>query len=57
MDFSRWMQDILEVNREERWAHMRPGVVQDELNAHVRPLGLLLFGPDTSTSNRATIGG
>ncbi len=56
MDFSRWMQSILEVNREEMWARVQPGVVQDELNAHVRPLGLL-FGPDTSTSNRATIGG
>ena len=56
MDFSRWMQNILEVNREEMWARVQPGVVQDELNAHVRPLGLL-FGPDTSTSNRATIGG
>ena len=56
MDFSRWMQGILEVNREEMWARVQPGVVQDELNAHVRPLGLL-FGPDTSTSNRATIGG
>src|SRR5262249_31884470 len=32
------------------------GLVQDELNHHVRPLGLL-FGPDTSTSNRATLGG
>ena len=30
--------------------------MQDELNQHVRPSGLL-FGPDTSTSNRATIGG
>src|SRR5499427_6656556 len=56
MDFSRWMQNILEVNREEMWARVQPGVVQDELNAHVRPMGLL-FGPDTSTSNRATIGG
>src|SRR6266536_4850645 len=44
MDFSRWMQNILEVNREEMWARVQPGVVQDELNAHVRPLGLL-FGP------------
>jgi Fe-S oxidoreductase/FAD/FMN-containing dehydrogenase len=35
---------------------VQPGVVQDELNHHVRPLGLL-FGPDTSTSNRATLGG
>ena len=56
VDFSRWMQGVLEVNGEEMWARVQPGVVQDELNAHVRPLGLL-FGPDTSTSNRATIGG
>ena len=50
------MNQVLEVNREELWARVQPGVVQDELNHHVRPLGLL-FGPDTSTSNRATIGG
>ncbi len=56
LDFSRYMGEIIEVNREERWARVQPGVVQDELNAHVRPLGLL-FGPDTSTSNRATVGG
>jgi len=56
MDFSRYMGDVLEVNREELWARVQPGLVQDELNHHVRPLGLL-FGPDTSTSNRATLGG
>ena len=56
LDFSRYMNAILEVNREEKWARVQPGVVQDELNHHVRPLGLL-FGPDTSTSNRATVGG
>ena len=56
LDFSRHMGEILEVNREEKWARVQPGVVQDELNYHVRSLGLL-FGPDTSTSNRATVGG
>jgi FAD/FMN-containing dehydrogenase/Fe-S oxidoreductase len=50
------MNAVLEVNAEERWARVQPGLVQDELNTHVRPLGLL-FGPDTSTSNRATLGG
>ena len=50
------MNQVLEVNREELWCRVQPGVIQDELNAHVRPMGLL-FGPDTSTSNRATIGG
>ncbi len=56
LDFSRWMNAVLEVNAEEGWARVQPGLVQDELNHHVRPLGLL-FGPDTSTSNRATLGG
>jgi FAD/FMN-containing dehydrogenase/Fe-S oxidoreductase len=56
MDFSRHMNQVLEVNAEERWARVQPGLVQDELNQHVRPMGLL-FGPDTSTSNRATLGG
>src|SRR5262247_2474093 len=56
MDFSRHMAGVLEVNQEELWARVQPGLVQDELNHHVRPMGLL-FGPDTSTSNRATIGG
>jgi FAD/FMN-containing dehydrogenase/Fe-S oxidoreductase len=56
LDFSKYMHQVLEVSREERWCRIQPGVIQDELNAHVRPLGLL-FGPDTSTSNRATLGG
>jgi FAD/FMN-containing dehydrogenase/Fe-S oxidoreductase len=56
LDFTPHMAGVLEVNQEELWARVQPGLVQDELNHHVRPLGLL-FGPDTSTSNRATIGG
>jgi len=56
LDFSRYMNEVLEVNEEELWARVQPGLVQDELNHHVRARGLL-FGPDTSTSNRATIGG
>jgi FAD/FMN-containing dehydrogenase/Fe-S oxidoreductase len=56
LDFSKYMKNVLEVNREELWCRVQPGLVQDELNAHVRGMGLQ-FGPDTSTSNRATIGG
>ena len=56
MDFSKYLNQILEVNTDEGWARVQPGVIQDEFNAHLRPLGFL-FGPDTSTSNRATIGG
>ena len=56
LDFSKYMKNVMDVNREELWCRVQPGLVQDELNAHVRPMGLQ-FGPDTSTSNRATIGG
>src|SRR3989441_5219691 len=56
LDFSRHMNRVLEVDTEAQWARVEPGLVQDELNHHVRPMGLL-FGPDTSTSNRATLGG
>ncbi|HEX7927710.1 MAG TPA: FAD-linked oxidase C-terminal domain-containing protein [bacterium] len=56
MDLSTHMNQILEVNREEGWAVVQPGVVQDQLNRHLAASGWG-FGPDTSTSNRATIGG
>ncbi|MEE9147554.1 MAG: FAD-binding and (Fe-S)-binding domain-containing protein, partial [Candidatus Tectomicrobia bacterium] len=56
IDMSPSMHQILELNPEEHWAWVQPGVVQDQLNAYLRPHGFL-FGPDTSTSNRATLGG
>jgi FAD/FMN-containing dehydrogenase/Fe-S oxidoreductase len=56
LDFSKYMQNVLEVNKEELWCRVQPGLVQDELNVFVRGFGLQ-FGPDTSTSNRATLGG
>jgi FAD/FMN-containing dehydrogenase/Fe-S oxidoreductase len=56
LDMSKYLNQILEVNVEERWARVQPGVVLDELNAVLRPHGLW-FAPDVSPSNRATIGG
>ncbi len=56
IDMSKHLNRVLEVNTEERWAMVEPGVVQEQLNLHLRPMGYL-FGPDTSTANRATIGG
>ncbi len=56
MDMSKYMNAIIEVNPEERWARVQPGVVLDELNAHLKPHGLM-FAPDVATSNRATVGG
>jgi FAD/FMN-containing dehydrogenase/Fe-S oxidoreductase len=56
MDFSRHMSRILAVDPGGRLARVQPGVVQEQLNRAVAGHGLM-FGPDTSTSNRATIGG
>ncbi len=56
MDFSRHMNRILAVDAEARTARVQPGVVQDQLNLAAAAHGLM-FGPDTSTANRATIGG
>ncbi|MEN9359409.1 MAG: hypothetical protein RL095_944 [Verrucomicrobiota bacterium] len=56
LDMSRHMKKIRELNVEEGWALCEPGVVQDQLNLAASPHGLRL-GPDTSTGNRATIGG
>ena len=55
-DISRHMNKILEINAEERWARVQPGVVRDELNFALKPHGLF-FSPKTSTSNRCCIGG
>jgi FAD/FMN-containing dehydrogenase/Fe-S oxidoreductase len=55
-DLSRHFTRILEINPEERWVRLEPGVVPDELNAILRGYGLL-FGPETSTSNRCNLGG
>ncbi len=56
LDTSKYLNRILEVNHDERWAWVEPGVVLDELNASLRPDGLR-FAPDISTASRATLGG
>lgn len=56
VDVSKYMNEILEINREEGWARVQAGVVKDQLNAAIKPLGLF-YAPELSTSNRATIGG
>ncbi|WP_158969792.1 FAD-binding and (Fe-S)-binding domain-containing protein [Paraglaciecola sp. L3A3] len=56
VDVSRHMNKVLEVNVEEKWARVQAGVVKDQLNDVLRPLGFF-FAPDLSTSNRATVGG
>ena len=56
VDVSRTFTKILEINAEERWVRVQPGVVRDELNMALKPHGLF-FAPETSTANRAMIGG
>jgi FAD/FMN-containing dehydrogenase/Fe-S oxidoreductase len=56
VDMSRHMSRILELDRDARVARVEMGVVQDQLNSAAARHGLM-FGPDTSTSNRATLGG
>lgn len=56
VDVSKHFNRILELNDEEGWVRVQPGVIRDELNAFLRPHGWY-FGPETSTANRAMIGG
>ncbi|MGD2079062.1 MAG: FAD-linked oxidase C-terminal domain-containing protein, partial [Chloroflexota bacterium] len=56
MDFTRHLDQVLELNLEEQWVKVQPGIVLDELNAYLRPHGLQ-FGPDPASSNRAAMGG
>ena len=56
VDISKHFKKILEINKEERWARVQPGVVLDELNLALEPYELF-FSPETSTSNRCCIGG
>ena len=56
VDISKHWNHILEINQEERWVRVEPGVVRDELNIALKPYGLF-FSPETSTSNRCCIAG
>jgi FAD/FMN-containing dehydrogenase/Fe-S oxidoreductase len=56
MDLSRHMNRIIEIDADQRAARVQPGVVQEQLNLAAARHGLA-FGPDTSTRNRATLGG
>ena len=56
VDVSKYMNAILEINTQEQWVRVQPGVVRDQLNAFLKPYGFF-FGPNTSTANRCTMGG
>lgn len=56
IDCSRYLNTIHKIDIENQYAICDPGVVQDRLNDALRPYQYRL-GPDTSTGNRATLGG
>ncbi|MGL4621062.1 MAG: FAD-binding oxidoreductase, partial [Chroococcidiopsis sp.] len=56
IDCSKYMHQILEINLEQGWVRVQPGVILDKLNAELKPYGMF-FAPSLSPSNRATIGG
>lgn len=56
MDFSRHMRRVVGVHAEARTVRVQPGVVLDQLNAQLTPLGLMV-GPDPASAERATVGG
>jgi FAD/FMN-containing dehydrogenase/Fe-S oxidoreductase len=56
LDFSKFMNRVLEVNVEERWARVEPGVVLDALRNTVLPHGLT-YVPDPATHSHNTLGG
>jgi len=56
MDLGKHLNRILSIDPEQRRVRVQPGVIRNELNMALAPHGLL-FGPETSTANRAMIGG
>ncbi len=56
VDVSKYFTEIIEINEQERWVRVQPGVILDELNKELISIGLF-FAPETSTSNRCMLGG
>lgn len=56
VDVSKYMREVISVDADAKIATVQPGVIRDELNHKLQSCGLML-GPNTSTANRAMIGG
>jgi len=56
LDFSKYMNRIVEMNPEQHYARVEPGIVLDELRDAANKHGLT-FGPDPATHTRNTLGG
>lgn len=56
LDFSKYMNRILETNQGQSWVRVEPGITLGNLNRHLKQFGLW-FPPDPSSGEVATIGG
>ncbi len=56
LDYTKYLNRLIELNLNERTVTVEPGMVLDTLNTHLKPHGLF-FPIDPSTASRATIGG
>ena len=56
VDISKHFTKILEINYKEGYVWVQPGIVRDDLNRALLKQGWF-FAPETSTANRAMIGG
>ncbi|MEM9339186.1 MAG: FAD-linked oxidase C-terminal domain-containing protein [Bacteroidota bacterium] len=56
VDVSKYFNHVIELNLEEGYVWVQPGIVRDELNRSLAKHGVF-FAPETSTANRAMIGG
>lgn len=56
IDFTKYLDGIIDINVEDKWAIVQPGIVRDYLNNQLAKYHLH-FAPDPATSSRATIGG
>ncbi|WP_049904890.1 FAD-binding and (Fe-S)-binding domain-containing protein [Haloferax gibbonsii] len=56
IDFTKYMDDIVDIDPSAKRATVQPGCVQDHLDAALAEHGLK-FAPDPASSNRSTVGG
>ena len=56
LDFSKYLNNVLEVNAAEQWARVQPGIILEQLTRRMSAHGLQ-YAPDPTTANRACVGG
>ena len=56
IDFTKYMNRVLEIDVKHKLARVEPGLVLDELQKEIKKHGLI-FGPDPATHNHCAIGG